>query len=90
MFRLLSDADVHAFIEADARAQMDFFYQQPGLARRTTSRNGDDWLVLTLWGSEADADACLAASSSDGAYEAFESFIDPTSVEVKRYFGLEG
>jgi hypothetical protein len=90
-FSLIAGADVAAFIAADQRVQMEFFYQQPGLVRRTTSRGRDGrWAVITLWGSEEEAEACAKVSLSDDAYVHFMSFIDSSSIEVKRYFGLEG
>jgi hypothetical protein len=90
-FSLLDGADVSAFIAADQRVQMEFFYQQPGLVRRTTSRGREGrWAVITLWGSEEEAEGCAKNSSGDDAYAHFMSFIDPSSVEVKQYFGLEG
>ncbi len=90
-FLLIDGADPESFIAADQRAQMDFFYQQPGLVRRTTARGRDGrWAVITLWGSEEEADACARNSTGDEAYESFMSFIDESSVEVTRYFGLEG
>ncbi len=90
-FLLKRAADEAAFIEADSRVQMEFFYQQPGLVRRTTSRGEDgQWAVITLWGSPKDSETCAKNSAGDEAYEAFMSFIEPSSIEVKRYFGLEG
>jgi heme-degrading monooxygenase HmoA len=90
MFRLLPAADVQAFIDADDRVQTNFFYQQRGLVRRTTGRGPDGWIVITLWGSEEDALAGAKAAEDDAAHAAFMSFVDPASIEVKRYFGREG
>ncbi len=90
-FRLVAGADEASFISADERVQMDFFYQQQGLVRRTTARGENGrFAVITLWGSPEDAEACARNSIGDEAYEAFASFIEPSSIEVKRYFGLEG
>lgn len=89
-FLLKSGADTGAFLEADSRAQTAFFYQQPGLMRRTTSRGEEGrFAVITLWASPEDAEACAKKAGEDEAYEAFMSFIEPSSIEVKKYFGLE-
>jgi len=49
-FQLAPGTAQSAFLEADQRVQTDFFYRQPGLARRTTARGGDgEWLVVVLW-----------------------------------------
>lgn len=90
MFRLLQRADVRAFIQADDRVQTDFFYQQRGLLRRTTGRGRDGWVVITLWGSEDDANAAQEAAASDPAHSAFLSFIDVASIEVIRVFDRDG
>jgi len=90
MFRLLPDADVQAFIDADDRVQMEFFYQQRGLVRRTTGRGPDGWIVITLWGSEEDAAASAKAAEDDAIHTAFMSFVDPESIEVKHFFSREG
>jgi hypothetical protein len=60
-FRLAPGRDEAEFIAADRRLQQEFAYQQPGLVRRTTARGADgDWVVIDLWRSAADADACAA------------------------------
>jgi hypothetical protein len=58
-FRLPPGADEAAFLAADRRVQEEFAYHQPGLLRRTTARGQDGgWIVIDLWRSAADADAC--------------------------------
>jgi hypothetical protein len=92
-FRLTSGADDRAFLAADKRLQSDFAYQQPGLLRRTTARgHGDragDWIVIDLWRSSADADACAARWNGDPVAQEFMSFVDRDSVEVRRYTDLD-
>jgi hypothetical protein len=86
MFRLRPGADEAGFLEADRRVQTDFAYQQPGLLRRTTARgSGGDWVVIDLWRSAADADACDARWPSDPVAADFMTFVDPATVQTKRY-----
>jgi hypothetical protein len=75
---------------ADARMQTGFAYQQPGLARRTTARDGDGrWCVVTLWASYDDAAAAEAAARSDDVARAFWSLVDDSSISVQRFTLLE-
>ncbi|HEX3425412.1 MAG TPA: hypothetical protein VHT30_04725 [Acidimicrobiales bacterium] len=90
-FRLAADADEAAFLGADRRVQTEFAYQQPGLLRRTTARGGDgEWIVIDLWRSVADADACDAVWGRDPTTARFMSFLDPASVRTERYQPLAG
>lgn len=83
-FRLAPDADEAAFRAADARAQTEIAYQQPGLARRTTARSDDgEWAVVTLWATAAQADAATPV------IDALVAFIDAGSLRVARYEPLD-
>ena len=65
-FRLAPGTDEAAFLAADRKVQEDFAYQQPGMLRRTTARGNDGgWIVIDLWRSVADADACDARWEHD-------------------------
>jgi|SRR5438552_14578418 len=89
-FRLASGSGESAFREADGRVQTEFTYLQPGLARRTTARGGDgEWLVLTLWVSEADAEASEARARDDPAVSALLAMVDRSTVRTKRYRTLD-
>ena len=89
-FRLDPGSDESALLDADQRAQTEFFYRQPGLVRRTTARGGDgEWLVVALWASEAEADAAQARSAADGAMSAFTALLDGSSVRTRRYRALD-
>lgn len=89
-FRLLADADELAFLRADEALQQEFAYQQPGLVRRTVARDEDErWIVIDLWRSVEDADACSARWDSDPVVERFTSFVDPSSVTNERYMTLQ-
>ena len=89
-FRLPPGAGEAAFLAADRRVQQDFAYQQPGLLRRTTARGErGDWIVIDLWRSAADADACDARWEHDEVAQAFMSLLDRSSVSVERYQQLD-
>ena len=86
-FRLLDGADENGFLEADRRVQVEFAYQQPGLMRRTTARSADgEWIVVDLWQSADDADACNKQWEQDAVTQRFMSFIDASTVRANRYF----
>lgn len=89
-FRLRPGSDEAAFLAVDKRLQTDFAYQQPGLLRRTTAYSSDgQWLVIDLWASAADADACAVRWESDRIATEFMSFVDRATVTVTRYDLLE-
>lgn len=93
-FRLLDGADEAAFVAADEVLQAEFAHQQPGLLRRTTARGAGDrageWLVVDLWRSVADADACAARWDGHPVAEAFMAFVDRSTVDGRRYVDLDG
>ena len=89
-FRLAAGADEGAFLAADRRVQTEFAYRQPGLLRRTTARGaGGDWLVVDLWETDGDADACDARWAGDPAARAFMALVDPDSVRTARYSTID-
>jgi hypothetical protein len=89
-FRLPPGAAEEDFLAADRRVQEEFAYQQPGLLRRTTAR-GDDggWIVIDLWRSAADADACDARWEDDPVTQAFMALLERSSVSTERYHELD-
>lgn len=89
-FRLRSGIDEAAFRQADARLQTEFAYRQPGLARRTTARGADgEWIVIDLWRSAADAEACASRWDADPAVASFMALVDAGSVRTERYRELD-
>ena len=85
-FRLPPDGDEAAFLEADRNVQEGFVYHQPGLIRRTTARGErGDWIVIVLWRSAADADACEVQAERDDLTLAFRALLDRSSLSVERY-----
>ena len=93
MFRLVDGADEEAFLAVDKRLQTDFAYQQPGLLRRTTARGAGDrvgeWVVIDQWANTEDADACAARWDADPLVDQFMSYVDRSTVEVRRYTDLD-
>ena len=89
-FRLPAGADEAAFLAADRRVQQEFAYHQPGLLRRTIARGQDGgWIVVDLWRSAADADACDARWESDPVTQRFMALLDRSSVTTERYEQLD-
>jgi hypothetical protein len=89
-FRLPPGADEAAFLAADRRVQEEFAYHQPGLLRRTTARGQDGgWIVIDLWRSVADADACDARWEADPVTQEFMALLDRSSVATERYEQLD-
>ena len=93
-FRLRVGADEEAFLAVDTRLQSDFAYQQPGLVRRTIARGRGDraqeWIVVDVWWSAENADACAHRWEHDALAQEFMAFLDPTTVDVRRYEDLPG
>lgn len=89
-FRLAPGADETAFLGADRLVQTDFAYHQPGLIRRTTARGNDgEWIVIDLWHSPSDADACAAQWNRDPTAAQFMTHVDLASVRTQRYTTLD-
>jgi len=89
-FRLVPGTQEADFLAADRAVQEDFAYHQPGLVRRTTARgeNGD-WIVLDLWRSSADSDACAVRWDADPVARRFMDFIDRSTLRSSRWFPLD-
>jgi hypothetical protein len=89
-FRLLPAVSEVDFLAADRRVQTEFAYRQPGLLRRTTARHPDgEWVVIDLWRSADDADACDRCWADDPVAQQFMSFVDPATVATRRYAPLD-
>jgi hypothetical protein len=90
-FRLAPATEESAFLEADRRVQTEFAYHQPGLIRRTTARGTGDgeWIVIDLWRSAADAEACAERWDREPAPAAFMDLVDRATVRTTRYETLD-
>jgi hypothetical protein len=90
-FRLKEGVDESDFQRVDARLQVEFAYQQPGLRRRTTARSDDgEWVVVDLWRSAADSDACLERWDESELVGEFMAYVDRETVATARYQELDG
>ncbi|HEX4060998.1 MAG TPA: hypothetical protein VHY58_08245 [Streptosporangiaceae bacterium] len=84
-FRLAPGTGEEEFLAADRRLQEEFADHQPGLLRRTTARGEDgDWIVIDLWRSAADADACDQRWDDDPVAQGFMALLDRSSPEAVR------
>jgi hypothetical protein len=89
-FRLAPDVTEAEFVAADRNVQAEFAYQQPGLLRRTTARDGGgNWLVIDLWKSEEDAAACDTRWEADPVAQRFMSLVDRDKFRSERYSTLD-
>jgi hypothetical protein len=89
-FRLGAGASEEEFRAADRRLATEFAPHQPGLLSRTTARGEDgDWVVIDMWRSAADADACDERWDHDPVAQAFMAVLDRSSVTVGRYHPLD-
>jgi hypothetical protein len=91
-FRLADGVAEDAFLTADRRVQTEFAYRQTGLLRRTVARATSDdrvWIVVDLWASAADADACEAKWATDPLAADFMACVDAPSVRAARYETLD-
>lgn len=89
-FKLAAGVDDAQFLEADYRVQTEVIPTHRGFARRTTARGEDqEWLVLTLWASVADADASARQAEDHEVAKVFKQLIDPSTVAVRRFETLD-
>ena len=86
-FRLREGADPEAYKALDERLQTEFFYQQPGLERRTTARSPDGTYVsITHWDSVDAADTAVAKTFDANEFtEPLTALILPSTMESRRY-----
>jgi hypothetical protein len=93
VFSLRDGVASSQFVELDQRVQAEFFHLQPGLVRRTVARHGSDWLVLTFWGSQEDADgaggSAIGIAADDGLVESYLAMIDGNTRRTRRFETLE-
>ncbi len=88
-FRLAASVTDDAFLALDKRLQTELVPNRPGFLRRTTARHGDDWLVVTLWWSEADASAFARETEDDPLQAEFVRAVEAGSLHLTRYETLD-
>jgi hypothetical protein len=88
-FRLATGTDEDQFLALDRRWQTELVPNRSGFVRRTTARRDGDWVVVTLWATEADAVAFESDTAGDDVRRAFEAALVPGSVRAARYDTLD-
>jgi hypothetical protein len=88
-FRLAEGVTDESFLDLDRRVQTELVPNQPGFLRRTTARHGDDWLVVTLWASDAAAGAFQRTAEGDPLQVAFEEATEAGTFHLARYATLD-
>jgi heme-degrading monooxygenase HmoA len=88
-FRLAEGVTDGSFLALDRRIQTELVPNEPGFLRRTTARHGDEWLVLTLWASDADAAAFQRAVDGHPLQAEFEQAVEAGTLHLTRYTTLD-
>jgi heme-degrading monooxygenase HmoA len=88
-FRLAGDRSAASFLALDKRVQSELVPNQPGFLRRTTARREGEWVVVTLWATDAAATAFAARCGDDPVWTAFEGSHEPGSRTVQRFDTLD-
>ncbi len=88
-FRLAEGVSDEAFLALDKRIQTELVPNQPGFLRRTTARHGEDWAVVTLWASDAQAAAYQRAVEGDPLQAEFERDVEAGTFHLTRYTTLD-
>jgi heme-degrading monooxygenase HmoA len=88
-FRLAESVTDEAFLALDRRIQTELVPNQPGFARRTTARHGDEWAVVTLWGSEEAAAAYQRTVEGHPLQVQFERDVEAGTFHLTRYTTLD-
>jgi heme-degrading monooxygenase HmoA len=88
-FRLAEGVTDESFLALDRRLQTELVPNQPGFLRRTTARQGDSWLVVTLWSTEEDAVAFQRVAEAHPLQAEFEHAAEPGSLRRDLYATLD-
>ncbi len=89
VFRLAEGVADQSFLDLDRRIQTELVPNQAGFIRRTTARHGEDWLVVTLWASDADAAAYQRAVAGHPVQVEFEDAVEAGTLHLTRYTTLD-
>jgi heme-degrading monooxygenase HmoA len=89
VFRLAEGVADQSFLDLDRRIQTELVPNQAGFIRRTTARHGEDWLVVTLWASDADAAAYQRAVAGHPVQAEFEDAVEAGTLHLTRYTTLD-
>ena len=88
-FRLADGITDESFLALDRRIQTELVPNQPGFLRRTTARHGEEWAVVTLWASDADAAAYQRNAEAHPLQAEFERDVEAGTFHLTRYTTLD-
>jgi heme-degrading monooxygenase HmoA len=88
-FRLAEGVTDDSFLALDRKIQTELVPNQPGFLRRTTARHGEEWLVVTLWASDADAAAFQRAVDGHPLQAELDHAAEAGSLHLTRYTTLD-
>ncbi len=88
-FRLAEGVTDDSFLDLDRKIQTELVPNQPGFLRRTRARHGDEWLVVTLWASDADAAAFQRAADGHPLQAELDHAAEAGSLHLTRYTTLD-
>jgi hypothetical protein len=88
-FRLAPGTLEDDFLAADRRWQTELVPNRDGFVRRTTAHRDGEWVVITLWFTEADAVAFEADTAGHGVRQAFDQYVAAESRRVSRFDTLD-
>jgi heme-degrading monooxygenase HmoA len=88
-FRLAEGVSDESFLALDKRLQTELIPNRPGFLRRTTARHGGEWLVVTLWSSEADAAAYSRETQDDPLQVEFARVVESGTLHLTRFETLD-
>ncbi|MGD0746343.1 MAG: hypothetical protein ABSB68_00855 [Acidimicrobiales bacterium] len=88
-FRLAEGVTDDSFLALDRRIQTELVPNRPGFLRRTTARHGDEWLVVTLWATDAAAAAFQRAVDGEPLQVELEHAVESGTLHLTRYTTLD-
>ncbi len=88
-FRLVDGAGEAEFLAADRRWQNELVPHRDGFLRRTTARRDGEWVVITLWATEAAAGTFEDDTRGHEVRRAFDHYVAAESRRAARYDTLD-
>jgi hypothetical protein len=88
-FRLAAGRADDDFLTVDRRWQTELVPNRDGFVRRTTAHRDGEWAVITLWATDADADAFEADTAGHEVRRAFDQHVAAESRHAVRYDTLD-
>jgi heme-degrading monooxygenase HmoA len=88
-FTMAAGVSDESILALDERIQTELVPNRPGFLRRTTARHGEDWVVVTLWASAADATAYQRAVQDHPLQAEFDRAAEAGTLHLTRYTTLD-